>query len=200
MDSGRFESVSKPYAFHQAMHSLFVPLRLATNARGLQLITDLDRRIDRVACAAAGRRVGDGEGVVVGDEMRLRQVLTNLASNACKFTPAGGSLRISTRLLWPTVEVDGHVGLESGSERTEATKVPSPSPGGGSPLPSRSQSRGKESRDGRKAGVLSAAILKQHNQDETALSRIIVRIEVSDTGCGIQSKDMVHNKLFCEYT
>lgn len=67
MDSGKFESVSrvrcfvalplphasisvfiKPYAFHQVMRSLFVPLRLATDARGLQFETDLDPNIDRV--------------------------------------------------------------------------------------------------------------------------------------------------------
>ena len=48
MDSGRFESVLKPYKFHQVMRSLFVPLRLATDARRLEFITDLDTTIDDV--------------------------------------------------------------------------------------------------------------------------------------------------------
>src|SRR5229473_7617461 len=48
MDSGRFESVSRPYAFHQVMRGLFVPLRLATDARRLELETDLDPCIDKV--------------------------------------------------------------------------------------------------------------------------------------------------------
>ena len=48
MDSGRFESVLKPYKFHQVMRSLFVPLRLATDARRLEFITDLDTSIDDV--------------------------------------------------------------------------------------------------------------------------------------------------------
>ena len=38
----------KPYAFHQVMRSLFIPLRLATNARGLELVTEFDPSIDQV--------------------------------------------------------------------------------------------------------------------------------------------------------
>ena len=65
MDSGRFESVSRvcikqsksdviihflqPYPFHQVMRSLFVPLRLATDARRLEFFTDLDTSIDDVS-------------------------------------------------------------------------------------------------------------------------------------------------------
>lgn len=48
MDSGRFESVSRPYSFHQVMRGLFVPLRLATDARQLELVIDLDPCIDKV--------------------------------------------------------------------------------------------------------------------------------------------------------
>ena len=48
MDSGRFESVSRPYAFHKVMRGLLVPLRLATDARNLELVTDLDPCIDKV--------------------------------------------------------------------------------------------------------------------------------------------------------
>jgi hypothetical protein len=48
MDSGRFESVSRPYSFHQVLRGLLVPLRLATDARQLELVTDLDPCIDKV--------------------------------------------------------------------------------------------------------------------------------------------------------
>lgn len=93
MDSGRFESLSRPYAFHQVMRSLFVPLQLATNARQLEFVTDLDSNIDKVARRAAYEAMGQstdaitehmrqhpgGEGIVLGDETRLRQIITNLA-------------------------------------------------------------------------------------------------------------------------
>lgn len=74
MDSGRFESVHKvrrmisnlkavansdrvaqPYAFHQVMQSMFVPLQMATNARGLEFAQDLDKRIDEVGLVPQDR-------------------------------------------------------------------------------------------------------------------------------------------------
>lgn len=46
-------------------------------------------------------------------------------------------------------------------------------------------------------------LLKQHNTivDEKArsLEKIVVRIEVSDTGCGIHEKEMHQIKLFSEF-
>lgn len=96
MDSGRFESVLKPYAFHKVMRSLFVPLQLATSARGLTFIADLDKSIDEVARRALyesiealsdhdiqKRMALDEDGIVVGDETRLRQIITNLARYGC---------------------------------------------------------------------------------------------------------------------
>jgi osomolarity two-component system sensor histidine kinase SLN1 len=39
----------KPYSFHQVIRSLFIPLRLATDARGLEFEFHLDKAIDQVA-------------------------------------------------------------------------------------------------------------------------------------------------------
>ena len=99
MDSGRFESAAKPYPFHRVLKGILIPLRLAARARDLDLITELDPRIDLFARRALYLARGEseawiesqlggydetadmdnGDGFVVGDEHRLRQVVTNLA-------------------------------------------------------------------------------------------------------------------------
>lgn len=48
MDAGRFESVASPYSFHTSMRSMLVPLKLAAETRGLELVVDLDKRVDWV--------------------------------------------------------------------------------------------------------------------------------------------------------
>ncbi|KAJ7043764.1 hypothetical protein C8F04DRAFT_1073230 [Mycena alexandri] len=164
MDSGRLESLSRPYAFHKVLRSLFIPLRLAADARQLEFVTDLDMKIDEVARRAAYQYMDaspeviaqhlldqpSGErvmGMVVGDETRLRQIITNLARPVpASLNPTEGQSLTATAL----------------SMHNEATSM--------------------------------------HNEATPGeVERIVVRIEVTDTGSGIPPKDMVECKLFSAF-
>ncbi len=59
-------------------------------------------------------RVADGITDITADEMKLKQVLVNLLSNAFKYTPDGGSVRVAARKLRGS-EVGG-LGSEVGSQ------------------------------------------------------------------------------------
>ncbi|EJT97684.1 hypothetical protein DACRYDRAFT_119345 [Dacryopinax primogenitus] len=182
MDSGRFESTSSPFCFHNVIRTMLIPLELAAQARGLSVTTQLDTAIDSEANRAAAAECESGadalpvqgEGWVLGDEMRLRQLVTNLTSNACKFTPSGGRVCVRTTLIkrWegPCASEDGKPRNSSASELSD--------PGGESGS-DQSPCRWR----GRPAGRDS----------------IVVRIEVEDTGVGIRPRDIMANQLFSPY-
>lgn len=91
MESGKFAQSRRPFSFHKSIQLVALSHRMQAQMAGIDLEVDLDSAIDKIG------------GTFVGDEMRLRQVTSNLVSNSIKFTERG-SVRIVTKLLYPRVE------------------------------------------------------------------------------------------------
>ena len=79
MDAGKFEHSPRPFPLHRAIRAMLGNVLVATKAKGLELDIELDAAIDQLA---TGVNENEDGLWVVGNEIRLRQILTNLASNA----------------------------------------------------------------------------------------------------------------------
>lgn len=75
--------------------------RLRLDAEPLHLVTIIEAAIDVVALSAEAKnieivsRLDSSNQTVVGDPIRLQQIIWNLLSNAIKFTPPGGRITIT---------------------------------------------------------------------------------------------------------
>jgi PAS domain S-box-containing protein len=74
IESRKLEMESVPFELRDLVADTLKPLVLAADAKGLELIFDI---------------APDVPDAIVGDPLRLRQVITNLAGNAIKFTQHG---------------------------------------------------------------------------------------------------------------
>lgn len=62
METGKFSQAKAPFDFHRSIELTAMSHSVAAHSKGIELVTELDRRIDSLGCA------------FVGDEMRLRQI------------------------------------------------------------------------------------------------------------------------------
>lgn len=74
MDAGKLTLDLQPFTFDKVLGDLSVILSAHAGAENLEVLFDIDPALPQR---------------LVGDDMRLRQILINLCGNALKFTPAG---------------------------------------------------------------------------------------------------------------
>lgn len=175
MDAGQLVTVDRPYHLHKTIRSMLPSASLVAASRGIQVKLDLDERIDLVARRAIlaqnglpdseiQERLADpkipNDGLIAGDEMRMRQIVSNFITNAIKFNRPGpdSHITVRTKLIQPTVDFDA---LASPQSTTSMTSIPDE-------LSKTSDLAGHKEKDG--------------NYYARRLDSIVVRIEVQDTG------------------
>jgi len=82
IEAGKFEMARDPFVFADMIGNVKNVIEVRANEKKLRFDVDFDEGIP---------------SVLIGDELRLSQVLLNLLSNAVKFTPEDGSVRFAAR-------------------------------------------------------------------------------------------------------
>ena len=84
IEARKFEMAHEPFVFESMIQNIRNIIEVRSVEKKLFFSIDFDRNISRV---------------LVGDEMRLSQILINLLSNAVKFTPEDGTVRFAVRYV-----------------------------------------------------------------------------------------------------
>jgi len=83
VDSGKMFFEQTPFKMSESISAIFQLFEIKTQENNTELVVEYDQKIP---------------DVLLGDPMRLRQIILNLMSNAVKFT-SGGKINASVRLL-----------------------------------------------------------------------------------------------------
>lgn len=203
MEAGKFAQARKPFDFHKSINLVAMSHRPQANAAGIEFSVELDPDIDKVG------------GVFVGDEMRLRQITSNLVSNSIKFTEQG-SVRIVTKLLYPRFdvlpdtstgetltaedEVESH--LKEAAENVQKQQLGTC--GDAVRRASSESARINTSMDIEKGSIhleslrhvsdpkmlQSVPMVPEKRDTDKSKQKAIVRVEIHDTGIGLKKDDL----------
>jgi signal transduction histidine kinase len=87
--TGKLELDVKPVELGGIIEAAIDAVRPAAEAKNIQIVVAIDRNA----------------GLVMGEAVRLQQIVWNLLSNAVKFTPTDGRVEIELRVVGPQVEI-----------------------------------------------------------------------------------------------
>ena len=97
MEAGKLTLEQVPFRLPEAVRRLSAMFKFATESKGVYLKVNV---ADNVPAA------------VLGDPVRLNQILVNLVGNAIKFTRSGG-VTLTAEVVAPTVDLPNHPGAHS---------------------------------------------------------------------------------------
>lgn len=99
IEAGRLDLVMRPFDVYDLLHGVESQNRVLAENKGLSFSLEIDEHMPRQ---------------IVGDEVRLKQIVTNLTANAIKFTKAGSvSIKVNrtSSETWRLVVSDTGVGI-----------------------------------------------------------------------------------------
>jgi PAS domain S-box-containing protein len=97
IEVGRFEIETEINSVNSLIETLFEHYKILANKKQINLEIDLDQNLP----------------LLNFDKFRIEQVLTNFLSNAIKFTPEDGKIKITSKLIQEKNEISGEINLSA---------------------------------------------------------------------------------------
>jgi PAS domain S-box-containing protein len=105
VESGKMDISLSPVDLRELLAHCLIMIREAAMKRGLTVDLKVSEQLD---------------GKIQADDVRLKQIVMNLLSNAAKFTPSGGTIRLAAKILGKEILVsvsDTGVGLKPDDQK-----------------------------------------------------------------------------------